>query len=92
MRRYELVLPTVTQRVGRDIEHLLSLLGIDPASSLRSSSYALIRELLHGTEMLAVMPRLMMIGDLLRRTLRVMPLPLPTPELRRDLCCRGMVR
>ncbi|MBV8458384.1 MAG: hypothetical protein JO122_17420 [Acetobacteraceae bacterium] len=80
MRRYELVLPTVTQRVGREIEHLLSLLGIDPVSSLRSSSYALIRELLHGTDMLAVMPRLMMVGDLLRRTLRVVPLPLPTPE------------
>jgi LysR family transcriptional regulator, pca operon transcriptional activator len=78
--RYDLVLPTVTQRVGQEIEHLLSLLGIDPAASLRSSSHGFIREMLHGTDMLSVMPRLMMVGDLLRGTLRVVPLPIPAPD------------
>lgn len=77
---YDLVLPTVTQRVGQEIEHLLSLLGLAPATSLRSSSYGFIREMLHGSDLISVMPRLMMVGDLMRGTLRVMPLPIPAPD------------
>jgi LysR family pca operon transcriptional activator len=80
LRRYDLVLPTITQRVGQEIEHLLSLLGLEPATSLRSSSYGFIREMLHGTDLLSVMPRLMMVGDLLRGTLQVVALPIPTPD------------
>jgi len=79
LRRYDLVLPTVSQRVGQEIEHLLSLLGLTPTMSLRSSSYGFIREMLHATDMLSVMPRLMMVGDLLRGTLRVVTLPIPAP-------------
>jgi LysR family pca operon transcriptional activator len=78
--RYELVLPTVGQRVGLEIEHLLALLGLAPASSLRSSSYGFIREMLHATDLISVMPRLMMVGDLLRGTLKVVPLPIPAPD------------
>ena len=66
LRRFDLVLPTVTQRVGQEIEHLLSLLGLVPASSLRSSSYGFIREMLLATDLISIMPRLMMAGDLLR--------------------------
>ena len=80
LRRYDLVLPTITQRVGQEVEHLLALLGIDPAPSLRSSSYGFIREMLHGTDLLSVMPRLLMVGDLMRGTLRVVPLPIPAPD------------
>lgn len=80
LRRYDLVLPTVTQRVGQEIEHLLSLLGLAPASSLRSSSYGFIREMLLATDLISVMPRLMMAGDLLRGALRVVPLPIPAPD------------
>lgn len=80
LRCYDLVLPTITQRVGQEIEHLLSLLGIDPAASLRSTSYGFIREMLHGTDLLSVMPRLLMVGDLMRGTLRVVPLPIPAPD------------
>jgi LysR family transcriptional regulator, pca operon transcriptional activator len=80
LRRYDLVLPTVTQRVGQEIERLLSLLGLEPSGSLRSSSHGFIREMLHGTDLLSVMPRLMMVGDLLRGTLRVVPLPIPAPD------------
>ena len=80
LRRYDLVLPTITQRVGQEIEHLLALLGIDPAPSLRSSSYGFIREMLHGTDLLSVMPRLLMVGDLMRGTLQVVPLPIPAPD------------
>jgi len=79
-RRYDLVLPTVSQRVGQEIEHLLALLGLQPMTSLRSNSYGFIREMLHATDLIAVMPRLMMVGDLLRGTLQVVPLPIPAPD------------
>jgi LysR family transcriptional regulator, pca operon transcriptional activator len=80
LRRYELVLPTVSQRVGQEIEHLLALLGLHPTTSLRSSSYGFIREMLHATDLISVMPRLMMVGDLLRGTLKVVPLPVSAPD------------
>jgi LysR family transcriptional regulator, pca operon transcriptional activator len=80
LRRYDLVLPTVSQRVGQEIEHLLVLLGLEPSASLRSSSYGFIREMLHGTDALSIMPRLMMLGDLLRGTLQIVPLPIPAPD------------
>lgn len=78
--RYELVLPTITQRVGQEIETLLAALGLGEGAPLRSSSYGFIREMLHGTDMVSVVPRLMMAGDLVRGTLRVMPLPLDAPD------------
>jgi LysR family pca operon transcriptional activator len=77
LRRYELVLPTVSQRVGQEIEVQLARLGMPPAASLRSSSYGFIREMLLATDMVSVMPRLMMAGDLLRGALQVVPLPGP---------------
>ena len=80
LRRYDLVLPTVSQRVGQEIEHLLALLGLEPSASLRSSSYGFIREMLHATDLISIMPRLMMLGDLLRGTLRIVSLPIPAPE------------
>jgi LysR family transcriptional regulator, pca operon transcriptional activator len=79
LRRYDLVLPTVSQRVGQEIETLLEMLALQPAASLRSSSHGFIREMLHATDLISVMPRLMMAGDLLRGTLKVVPLPIPAP-------------
>ena len=67
------------QRVGQEIEHFLAELGVDPSNALRSSSYVLIREMLLETDMLSVMPRSMMLGDLVRGTLRVVPMPMPAP-------------
>ncbi|HTH96445.1 MAG TPA: LysR substrate-binding domain-containing protein [Stellaceae bacterium] len=80
IQRYELVLPTMSQRVGAEIDHILSLLGLEPTPSMRSNSYGFIREMMHATDILSVMPRLMMVGDLLRGTLRMVPLPVPAPE------------
>ena len=77
---WDLALPTLTQRISRDIDALLAQLGLDGAGALRTSSYGLIRELLHATDTVALMPRLMMLGDLLRGTLQVVPLPVPAPN------------
>ena len=80
LRRYDLVLPTITQRVGQEIENLLSKLDLASITSFHSSSYGFIREMLHGTDAIAVMPQLLMVGDLLRGTLRVVPLPIAAPD------------
>lgn len=77
--QYDLVLPTVSQRVGQEIDHQLVLLGLGQAAPMRSSSYGLIREVLLATDAISVMPRLMMVGDLLRGTLQVVPVSVPAP-------------
>jgi LysR family pca operon transcriptional activator len=77
---YELVLPTVSQRVAAEIETLLDLLGLGSPTLVRSSSYGFIREMLLQTDVISVMPRLMMVGDLLRGTLRVVTLPVAAPD------------
>lgn len=79
LRRYDLALPTVSQRVGQEIDHLLALLGLAPETALRSSSYGFIREMLLATDHISVMPRSMMVGDLIRGALRIVPLPVPAP-------------
>ncbi len=76
--RYDLVLPTMSQRMGQEIEHLLHARGLVPASCLRSSSVGFIRELLHTTDTLTVCPRMMMGGDLLRGTIQVVKLAVGT--------------
>ena len=76
---YDLLLPSVTQRVAQETKHMLALLDLRAKTSLRSSSFGFIREMLHDTDCLAVMPRLMMAGDLLRGTLQVVPLPVAAP-------------
>jgi LysR family transcriptional regulator, pca operon transcriptional activator len=80
LRRYDLVLPTMSQRIGQEIEHLLAVLGVEPTAPLRSSSQGFIREILHATDSISVVPRLMMVGDLLRGTLRIASLPIPAPD------------
>jgi LysR family pca operon transcriptional activator len=80
LRRYHLVLPTMSQRIGQEIEHLLEMLGIEPTAPLRSSSESFIRETLYGTDSITMAPRLMLLGDVLRGTLRVAALPITAPE------------
>ncbi len=65
--RYPLALPTATQRVHRDIERFMQNLDLAQENALRTSSLPLIREMLLSTDTIAVMPRLMMAGDLLRK-------------------------
>jgi LysR family transcriptional regulator, pca operon transcriptional activator len=80
LRRYDLVLPTMSQRIGQEIEHLFEMLGIEPTAPLRSSSPGLIREMLHNTDSISMAPRLLLLGDLLRGTLRIAALPIPAPD------------
>jgi LysR family pca operon transcriptional activator len=77
--QHEMVLPTVSQRVGQEIDQVLALVGLSREVALRSSSYGFIRETLLASDCISVMPRSMMVGDLLRGTLEVVPLPVPAP-------------
>ncbi len=80
LRAFDLALPTVSQRVGLEIEWILQKLGLESTVAYRSSSYNFIREMLIGGDFLAIMPSLMMAGDLLRGALELRPLPLPPSQ------------
>jgi LysR family pca operon transcriptional activator len=80
LRSYDLALPTVSQRVGREIEWILQKLGLESTVAYRSSSYDFIREMLISGDFLSIMPSLMMAGDLLRGGLKLAALPLPPTE------------
>jgi LysR family pca operon transcriptional activator len=80
LRPHHFVLPTISQRVGQEIEHILAQLRLDATAAFRSSSYGFIREMLLGGDYVAVMPRLMMLGDVLRGALKIAPLPIAAPE------------
>lgn len=80
LKAYKLVLPTTSQRVGREIDELLAILDLDVSPPLRSSSIGFIREVLQSTDFITVMPRLMMAGDLLRGSVRVLDLPVAAPS------------
>jgi len=86
---YSLVLPTVSQRVGREIDGLLAEIGVAPKQPLRSSSAAMIREILYATDSVAVMPHMMLAGDLLRGAMRLLPLEISNRERPAGLIRRG---
>jgi LysR family pca operon transcriptional activator len=79
LRGYDLVLPTVSQRGGQEIDWILQRLGLEPTVAYRSSSYGFIREMLFGGDFVSIMPSLMMAGDLMRGSLKLVPLPIPGP-------------
>ena len=68
------------QRARQEIETLPSTFDLGPASSLCLSSHAFIREVTLGTDLLSVMPPLMMIGDPMGGTLKIVPLPITAPD------------
>jgi LysR family pca operon transcriptional activator len=77
---HDLALPTIGQRVGREIEWILQKLGLEQNVVYRSSSYDFIREMLIAGDFLSIMPSLMMAGDLMRGALQLAPLPLPPSD------------
>jgi LysR family transcriptional regulator, pca operon transcriptional activator len=77
---FDLLLPSLEQRVGQDVERAIAALGLGSRRSpLRSTSLSFVREMLLGSDSLAVLSRMMLAGDLLRKTVRLVPLAPPTP-------------
>jgi LysR family pca operon transcriptional activator len=76
----KLALPTVNSLLGQEINELLLEMDIPLNSPIRSSSLGFIREMMQSSEVVSIMPRLMLAGDLMRGSIRVCPLPIPTPS------------
>ncbi len=67
--------------MGQEVDQVLSALGDKlPGPLLRASSLSFIRELILSGDVLAILPRLTMAGDLLRGTIRVVPVEILTPR------------
>jgi LysR family pca operon transcriptional activator len=89
LKVYDLILPTISQRVGQEIETYLATLGLSADRAIRSSSISLIRETLHHTDSITIMPSVMLIGDIQRGGLKVLPLAPSAPDRPAGLIRRG---
>ena len=85
----KLVLPTVTTKIGQEIDQLLTDMGIDLDAPIRSSSVGFIREMIQAREFATIMPSLMLAGDLLRGYIRVAPLPIAAAPRPAGIVYRG---
>jgi LysR family transcriptional regulator, pca operon transcriptional activator len=75
---FDLLLPSFGQRISVDVEQFMAAVGLAASvGSIRSTSRGFIREMLLATEMITVLPRMMMGGDLVRGQVRVLPLSAP---------------
>jgi LysR family pca operon transcriptional activator len=88
LARYKFILPTLNQKLGQEIEHLLSQIGLKGTVFMRSSSIGVTRELLHATDHMTVAPRILMTGDLVRGTIRIVPFEIPSPPRQAGLIYR----
>ncbi len=79
LSKAKLVLPTLATRLGREIDHILIDMGIDPGSPIRSSSLGFIRELMQSGDFIAIMPQLTLAADLMRGSIKLSPLPIAMP-------------
>ncbi|HEV7337337.1 MAG TPA: LysR substrate-binding domain-containing protein [Bosea sp. (in: a-proteobacteria)] len=69
-----LVLPSLEQRLGQEIDSVIAYSGLDmPGAPLRSSSISFIRELILSSNYVTVLPRLMLAGDLGRGAVQILP-------------------
>lgn len=76
----KLALTSVATLLGQETDEILAEMGIDLASPVRSSSLGFIREMMLTSDVVSIMPKLMLASDLLRGAIRVHPLPIPTPD------------
>lgn len=82
--KYELIVPPVGRRFGQDLDQLVLSLPEFRPSLIRSTSIGFTREMVLATNMITLAPALMMVGDILRGTIRVVPLDLGEASRRRS--------
>jgi LysR family pca operon transcriptional activator len=85
----KLVLPTVASLLGQEIDALLVEMGIELSRPIRSTSLGFIREMMQSGDVVTIMPKLMLAGDLLRGSIRLAPLPVPVPNRPAGIIYRG---
>ena len=71
---YEVSLPIATLRIHAETQVYLECYGVIVSEGTTTTSLTLLRELLISSDLVTVMPRLMLAGDIDRGTLRVVPL------------------
>lgn len=72
---YGLVLPSLEQRLGQEVDGVIASSGlIMPSSLLRSTSISFIRELVLTSNFVTILPRLMLAGDLGRGAAGIVPI------------------
>ncbi|GLK85637.1 LysR substrate-binding domain-containing protein [Ancylobacter defluvii] len=77
LARYGLVLPSLEQRLGQEVDSVLAYSNLLPSTPpLRSTSLSFIRELILSSDFVTVLPRLMLAGDLTRGAVHLLPVAL----------------
>jgi LysR family pca operon transcriptional activator len=72
---YDLVLPEFSQRIAHDIDRYMDEVGLAAGPGVvRSTSRGFIREMVLSGDLVTVLPRLVMAGDLERGEVKVLPL------------------
>jgi LysR family pca operon transcriptional activator len=89
LRQCKLALPTVSSLLGQEIDNLLAKMEIDPGGPIRSSSLGFIREMMQSSEVVSIMPSLLLAGDILRGSIRAAPLPIEAPPRPAGIIYRG---
>jgi LysR family pca operon transcriptional activator len=74
---YPMVLPPVGSPLEKEVLEILEALDLIPMQSLNSTSMGLTRELLIDGNFITVMPRILVAGDIVRGTLRLLPVAFP---------------
>ncbi len=73
---YELIIPPVGRRFGQELDRMVLNLPEFRPSLIRSTSIGFTREIVLAGDMLTLAPALMMIGDIRRGTMGIVPLEL----------------
>jgi LysR family transcriptional regulator, pca operon transcriptional activator len=75
------VLPSLHQKVGVEIERLLLNAGISLPTALRSSDFFFIREIVLSSDLVTILPRGILAGDLSRRLVETVATTFPSHVL-----------
>jgi LysR family pca operon transcriptional activator len=77
--KFELIIPPVGRLFGQELDKLVLRLAEFRPMFVRSTSIGFTREVVHATTMIALAPALIMAADILRGTIRIVPLNMGFP-------------
>jgi LysR family pca operon transcriptional activator len=92
LARYEISMPVVSFRIYAETRAFLEAHGVTPREGTATTSIMLMRDLLLSSDLVTVMPRLMLTKDITQGAMKVLPLapgarkPAPRPA---GLICRA---
>lgn len=77
----DMVLPSLHQKVGAEIERMLLHAGVALPTPLRSSDFFFIREIVLSSDLVTILPRGILAGDLSRGLIETVATTIPSPAL-----------